>query len=178
MAVGERLTRFERVVVARPAAVPPREGGGTARPTAPGSSGFPCRSLLGPHAASWPLRTAFTVAGYHRLPPCAVGTPSVLSAAAILPKLTPDARSVTMRATTSAGNVDGHRAERRRPSSPPAPPWCAGGSGRVRPPRSRPASGPLGDRSRSSVGVDVGDVERPAFIGGGLHQVHGIPETA
>ena len=32
-------------------------------------------------------------------------------------------------------------------------------------------------RSRQ-VGVDVRDVERPAFIGGGLDQVHGILETA
>src|SRR5262249_30097151 len=86
--------------------------------------------------ASWPLTTAFTVAGYHRLPPCAVGTPSALSAAAILPRLMPDARSVTMRAATSAGNVDGRRAESLRPSLPPAPPLCAGGVTRLR--RRRP----------------------------------------
>src|SRR6478752_10609760 len=115
MAVGERLTRFERVVVARPATVPPREGGGQLldqrrRDHLVSPVHFSARI----RAASWPLTTAFTVAGYHRLPPCAVGTPSALSAAAILPKLTPDVRLVTMRATTSAGNVDG------RPSRTPA----------------------------------------------------------
>src|SRR6185437_222839 len=116
MAVGERLIRFERVVVARPGTVPPREGGGQLLDQ------LRRDHLVSPlvhfsariRAASWPLTTAFTVAGYHRLPPCAVGTPSALSAAAILPKLTPDVRLVTMRATTAAGNVGG------RPSRTPA----------------------------------------------------------
>src|SRR6185437_13334540 len=98
MAVGEGLIRFERVVVARPATVPPRAVGDNC------STKLRRDHLVSPRvqfsarirAASWPLTTAFTVAGYHRLPPCAVGTPSALSAVAIIPKLTPDTRPVTM----------------------------------------------------------------------------------
>ena len=65
MAVGERLTRFERVVVARPATVPPREGGGQLLDQLHRDHlvsrlvHFSARV----RAASWPLTTAFTVGG-------------------------------------------------------------------------------------------------------------------
>ena len=115
MAVGERLIRFERVVVARPGTVPPREGGGQlldqlrrdhlVSPLVHFSAPHPRGVLAVEHGFDGrgvPLRAAL-----------GVGTTSVVSSAAMLRSDAPPALAATMRATTSRGSAEG------RPSRTP-----------------------------------------------------------
>ena len=123
-------------------------------------------------AASWPLRTAFSFAGYHRLPPCGCGHAVGVERSGDLAKA--DARR-------TVGNDAGH--ELGGSVDDDSEPNACGLLRRQRGlgaladtvafvlrDRGQP-SGLLGDPFEVvQVGVDVGDVERPAFIGGGLHQ--------
>ena len=61
----------------------------------------------------WPVSTFRTVLACHARPPCAVAIPSRVSPSAMRRSDEPDSRSVTMRATISAGSPDG------RPSRTP-----------------------------------------------------------
>jgi hypothetical protein len=64
-------------------------------------------SLGGRQSRPLRLSTALTVEGHHCLPPCAVGTPSVLSSRAISPRLRPALCADSIRSTTSSGSRRG-----------------------------------------------------------------------